>query len=344
MKSHIKLTILILLLLSVSGFAQTLDDFPVKLERVSKDVIVARTGEYYVTNMTAIATSKGIVVVDTNIIPSMAIKIRKMFEKEFGRNDFVYVINTHSHWDHTDGNFAYPEATIIGHDNVDPIMREFEANQSDFIVSQKEWLTNFEQQVEEMGPNHEHYGRNQDIILFNKILMPELEKGLQIVPPNLTFNDRMTVSLGDKTLKLQYFEGNTHTNSDIMIYVPEEKLLFTGDLFTQGMVPFLSGAEDMPKYLEGMSSLFDDGMEISLDIPGHQQFISGDELREKYDYAKDLWEGLKEAYEKGLTMDEALEEFSFDKKFSRYGKQTHSWEGRDYHLTNVIKIWKMLQK
>ena len=57
-----------------------------------------------------------------------------------------------------------------------------------------------------------------------------LSKTQQTGLPVITFDDHMDVYFGGKTLKLYYY-GRGHTDGDLVIYIPEEKLVMTGDLF-----------------------------------------------------------------------------------------------------------------
>jgi glyoxylase-like metal-dependent hydrolase (beta-lactamase superfamily II) len=72
----------------------------------------------------ALAPQKGIVVIETSLIRSYDARIRQVIEKEFGRKDFKYLINTHYHHDHTCGNQIYSDATIVAHKNLLAGMRE----------------------------------------------------------------------------------------------------------------------------------------------------------------------------------------------------------------------------
>ena len=62
-----------------------------------------------------IVSRDGLVVVDTPMFPSEARAMRAAIIDELGRSDFLYLINTHHHWDHTMGNQFFREATIVGH-------------------------------------------------------------------------------------------------------------------------------------------------------------------------------------------------------------------------------------
>ncbi len=76
------------------------------------------------TAVSAIATQKGIVVIDTTDIPKLDQAFRKIIARELGRGDFKYLINTHGHGDHTNGNGVYADCQIIAHESVADMMRE----------------------------------------------------------------------------------------------------------------------------------------------------------------------------------------------------------------------------
>jgi len=69
-----------------------------------------------------ITTGQGLVLIDTGLSPTLAEWTKKKIRQELGRDDVLYVINTHSHFDHTDGNQVYAGAEIIGHESVPAAM------------------------------------------------------------------------------------------------------------------------------------------------------------------------------------------------------------------------------
>src|SRR5512145_3109048 len=73
-----------------------IDDL-INVVRLSDKVIVVRTGASYFEAVTAIVTQKGIVMIDAGNTPQLTEKYRNIIIKEFGRADFIYLINTHSH-------------------------------------------------------------------------------------------------------------------------------------------------------------------------------------------------------------------------------------------------------
>ena len=96
-----------------------------KVKKVSDRVLIVGSGSNYYTAVIGIKTEKGLVAIDAGISPLMTARYRKNIEQEFGRNDFIYLINTHGHDDHTSGNQVFSDVPIIAHENCKPDMMEF---------------------------------------------------------------------------------------------------------------------------------------------------------------------------------------------------------------------------
>jgi cyclase len=110
------------------------------------------------------------------------------------------LINTHHHGDHTYGNGVFPEAVIIGHDDCRAEMIE-----SGLVLTQL-WT-------------HVEWG------------------SIEIVPPTVTFPDRLTVYSGELRIELIHV-GPAHTTNDVVAWIPEHGVLFTGDVVFSGGTPF----------------------------------------------------------------------------------------------------------
>ena len=335
--------LLSLLVIQTSSAGQTPDteDVSVSMVRLGERVAVVRVGTTYVTNVIALAAGKGLVVIDTNNIPSLAPEIRKLIEKEFDRDDFTYVINTHWHWDHTNGNFAYPEATIVGHERCVPALQQFEAGLPEYLPNRRQWIDTLEEQTAGLDPDSEEARWNRDIILTNRILFADFEKEVRIVPQNLTFNDRLTLDLGDMTLRMVFF-GTAHTDTDILIHVPEERLLMIGDLFASGWLPSITEQADIPHWFESLDYLFENGIQVDRIIGGHHSFMSPKEFSDHLGYVKTLWEGIAGARAEGKILREVKEMFSLEERFPELSHLRHVWQGIDYHPVNIETVWKLL--
>jgi cyclase len=111
------------------------------------------------------------------------------------------VVTTHHHGDHVFGNAVFPGATVVAHrDARTEMIRSGTAMQA---------------------------------------LWPDVEWGsLPPVPPHLTFDDRLTLHAGATTVELRHV-GPAHTVGDVVVWLPEQRVLFAGDVLMSGATPFV---------------------------------------------------------------------------------------------------------
>jgi cyclase len=103
--------------------------------------------------------------------------------------------------------------------------------------------------------------------------------------PNITFKDRLRIWLDDMPIDLYYF-GRGHTDGDIVVYLPTERLIVTGDLFAlygpyRAVIDYSAGGSlrDWTRTLQGVLSLDFDTV-----IPGHSGVTDRDKVEGYVDY------------------------------------------------------------
>ncbi len=324
--------------------AQTNENIPITKQRLSERVLIL-SETLMNNNVVAIASEKGLVVVDTSGLPSTAAKMRRIIEKEFGRIDFAYIINTHSHWDHSFGNQVFLDAVIIGHDNVVPGM----ARDKDIMPRRIDNLEGmFQRETARLKSVPAGSEEARNIQAFLKTLEREIHDFKNVfvsTSPQITFNDRMILDLGDITVKLAYF-GRAHSTSDIFVHIPEEGILMTGDLFLdQRWVPLFAGQPvlDIDRWIEVLHRALDGDDAPSKVVPAHMDIWEAEKLILWRDYIKNLWEGLKKAKQEGLTLEQAKERFPLQEQYYYLRERGHSDERiLTFHENNVEAFWSQL--
>ena len=119
------------------------------------------------------------------------------WQKEMAKYGSVrYLIDTEGHYDHMAGNYFF-DAAIVGHEGTREI----------YGASSMEEL---KQMMAMMAPGG-----------------PPLPEGFHLRPPTITFSQELTLYVGDHTFRLIRMPG--HTASQTAVYVPEERVVFTGD-------------------------------------------------------------------------------------------------------------------
>ena len=280
-----------ILLISFSLSCQQQADIFIKINRVSDRVIVFECVDV---NTTAIASSKGIIVIDTNRSPGIMKEIKKLIVKEFGRDNFLYVINTHGHYDHSSGNQIFQNSIIIGHENCPEFMRQKPANSLQIICYLKYRLSTLKTQLKDLDIDSDDAKRLRADIKGWNIVVDDIEKRYVVTPPSKTFRDSLRLDLVDLTLKLIYC-GNAHTNHDIFISVPEEKLVLTGDMFTSkySFGFSINKMTDVPKIIFTMDKVLKDENGIQYVVPGHGDVFFGDDLISLRDLLKEKFDHFK---------------------------------------------------
>lgn len=161
-------------------------------ERVSEDVYVFTSEMYAQVTAGVIVTDEGAVVVDTLPFPSETARIVD-FVDNHSPAGVRFVINTHSHADHTFGNYLFPEADIISH----------RLCRRDMARYAEQGLADAQEQNPELN----------DVV---------------IRLPNIVFEDEVTVRLGGKTIQVTHMPG--HTADSTVAFVKEDRVLFSGDI------------------------------------------------------------------------------------------------------------------
>jgi len=308
----------------------------VKSERVSDRVIVFDCLDVHTT---AIAASEGIAIIDTHRSPSVMLEIKKLIEKEFGRNDFLYVINTHGHWDHCSGNQVFPASILIGHENCPEFMRNNPANSLRNLWFTKYRLSELKAKLQSLDKHsHEASQLRAEITAWN-MLLEDLEEGYVVTPPSKTFKDSLTLNLGDLTLKLIYC-GKAHTDNHIFVYVPEEKLVFTGDMFSSSTHFGFSVNKmiDVPKVISSLNQILQHDAEIEVVIPGHTDFLSGDDLKAIPNVLKQRFAEFEGKESAALLLEKMIEKFGLKLALQKYDELESKRNGAHYFLEEEFSI------
>ncbi|MGI5448928.1 MBL fold metallo-hydrolase [Streptomyces sp. CA-243310] len=171
------------------------------------------------------------------------------------------VVNTHHHGDHTYGNGVFaPEALILGHDNA---------------------------RAEQLAAGHQL-----------EMIWPATDFGaVEIIPPDLTYNDRTTLHVGDIEVRVIH-PGVAHTTGDSLVWLPGQRVVFTGDLVFSGGTPFLAMGS-LSGSLRAMELLR--SLDAETVVPGHGPLTDPSAYEATERYLRHVAELALEGRAKGLT-------------------------------------------
>jgi len=324
-------------------------ELPLHQERLGERVLAAWTGDAMQTIVTvALATNKGIVVIETSLIRSNDARIRQAIEKEFGRRDFKYLINSHCHHDHTAGNQVYTDAAIIGHKNVPAGMRAELTGEglAKLIEKFKAMSKSWQEGLQHAEPgSREHLRGREGLVLFPKAIT-ELQAGFTPTYPSILFEKSLFLGMGDVTLELYSFAG-IHTDSDIVIFIPEEGLVYVGDMWPDGMLPCLRKEKDwdLGEILEHWGRIVDSGREVRHVLMAHSDMaLNAETFKQQYRYFKTLGDGLREMHRRGLTIADAKKAYTIERDFPYFKDKRLEVRGTNIHEYNIEAIWDRIAR
>ncbi len=281
-----------------------------EFELVAEGIYQARgTGNVAVgSNAAIIINSEDVLLVDSHISPAAAAalidELRAITDKPVR-----YVVNTHFHFDHAHGNQIYPEdIEVIGHEFT------------------REMLTT----EGSIGRTYAHFRE----IMAGQPGFLEGQEGLSPTPPNTTLSERMALFRGSREIRLLFF-GRGHTGGDIVVHLPEERILITGDLLLPG-IPYMGDSfpSDWVGTLEELKTL-----DFDIVVPGHgAPFSDLAKIDHLQAYLTDLWERTSEAYSQGFTAERASEQIDLSDHSSDYP----SLRGPGAPLPAVQRIYELL--
>jgi glyoxylase-like metal-dependent hydrolase (beta-lactamase superfamily II) len=183
-----------------------------------------------------------------------------------------------------------------------------------------------------------------DVSLLEQVI-EDYAGGFESDLPDISFSDRLTLDLGDLTIKM-YFFGRAHSGSDILIHIPEEGILLTGDLFLDGnWLPLFAGQPnlDIARWIEVLGTVLDEQDEVKQVIPGHQHFWSRERLAMWRDYIVKLWSGVQEAKTEGLEFKELQNRFPLEKKYYYLKDLGHTDQELERFQTRTVEaFWRQL--
>jgi len=257
-------TFLAALIAGMTVQAQDFDNIEISATQVRDNVYMLQGSGG---NIGVVIGDDGTMIVDDQFAP-LTDKIAAAID-DLGGQPVTFVVNTHFHYDHTDGNenFGRAGAYIVAQDNA---RKRMEATQV---------LTG---------------GRVQEA--YDPV-------GL----PSITFFDEMRFYFNGQTTDLVN-TGNGHTDGDAQVYFREANVVHTGDMFVRYGLPFIDidngGTLDgMIDAVSNLASLIDGDTII---IPGHGQLSDRQDLLDYRNMLVEIRGGLVRARLQGLSTEEML--------------------------------------
>lgn len=256
------------------------DDFPVfeldptgcELipEELAPGVWALMSSLYNVDNAGFVVGETGVAVIDAHISVAMGQQVLARV-REVTDKPIRYLVNTNYHGDHTFGNCVFPPETLV-------VQQRETALRSPYIEAEKAFL------LPTVGNKRE---------IFD---------GVCYRPPDIVFDERLTLDLGGRTVELYWF-GPANTPGDTIVYAPTAHCAWTGNMTTGAFG--LALESDAPSYLKTLAA-FAATLDVDTLISGHAPLADAAVLERYMVYFGAVTRGVRRALRDGLDLEAAL--------------------------------------
>jgi glyoxylase-like metal-dependent hydrolase (beta-lactamase superfamily II) len=266
-------------------------------------------------NSAVIVNADDVLIVDSHISPESA---RALINELPSITDkpVRFLVNTHFHYDHTNGNQVFPPATdIIGHQYTRKRLTGDILTRGMFA----ELLSSLPRNAEDLKARA---AAEQDPTARTRLeqqVRSQQAFGQQVsetkpTPPTVTIEERMTLVRGDREIRLLYL-GRGHTAGDLVVYLPKERVVCTGDLLVNQVANLVDGyVNDWPAALEKLREL--DFVDV---IPGHGEPFKGKERIDWFQgYLRDIWQQTAKLHAAGMPAAQAARRVDMTAHKSHY--------------------------
>jgi len=215
-------------------------------------------------NIGIVADEAGLVMIDA-MFERAAAGIRDAVKALPGGDRVRFLVNTHWHSDHTDGNKAFgPAAVILSHENV------------------------------------------RALVAKDQALMGGTIRALPASAlPAITFSDTLTLYAGGQAIRLVHFP-RAHTDGDTVVFIDGLKVVHMGDMFFNGMFPFLDVANggDIDNWVRDLDTVLAGLPADAKIIPGHGPLAGVAELKAFRGMLVSSADLVRKQMKAGKTLDE----------------------------------------
>ena len=303
-------------------------------------------GVYYATasgtmnvgaNSPIIVSGDETLVIDSEITPAAARALVADL-KAITDKPVRYVVDSHYHYDHSHGNQIFmKDAQVIGHDNTRTRMQGNVLEQYTYLNSVKpipDRVAGLRQRIAQESDPQQKKALEQQVA--NALAYLEQVKETRVTPPAVTFDKTMTIVKGGREMRL-LFLGRGHTDTDVVVYLPRERIVCTGDLM-ESVVSYMGDSfpEDWIATLERLKALDFDTV-----MPGHGVVFHGKGKIDAFQkYLRDVITQATAMKKQGLSADEAAQKIDV----TAYKNEFASIRGVGVDPAGVRRIYQLADR
>lgn len=223
--------------------------------------------------------------------------------------DYNFLINTHSNGDHCNGNELVHGAQIIASETC----------KEELAQENPEMMQKLMDAAPGMGLVGEFF-----MHCFDKFDFSDISHTL----PTQTFNGTLDIKVGNKAVHLEEV-GPAHTGGDVLVYVPEDRIVFTGDiLFIEGHPILWAGP--VANWIAACDYML--SLDVDTVVPGHGPITDKKGVEAVRAYLEYIRDEAKQRYDAGMSMIDA----AYDISLSDY----EGWGDAERIVVNVATLYR----
>ncbi|MGJ8689594.1 MAG: MBL fold metallo-hydrolase [Gammaproteobacteria bacterium] len=320
-------------LLSVFGFVNAQGEPPTVIETSSHIFTQMADGVYQITgtgevfvmsNALMIVGDDDVLLVDSHVTPNAANALLRSVQAVTDK-PVRYLVNSHYHFDHAHGNQVFPnQVEIIGHSFTRQKLNGelgnvlTENTMVSFTEGVPALVENLRERLEAATTDTQRTNLAAQLKYQEEHMMSLRE--IVPTPPNITLETKMTLyqDVGGGSREIQILHlGKAHTAGDVVVFLPAERLVFTGDM----MLPFLAymGDSHPVEWVDTLEALKD--IEFDVILPGHGAPFQDKEIISHFQaYLTDLWQKTEAMKARGMTVAQTAAQIDLSNHAQNYAQ------------------------
>ncbi|MDP2878216.1 MAG: MBL fold metallo-hydrolase, partial [Sulfuricella sp.] len=218
----------------------------------------------YMVNSTVIIGDQGVILVDSGGTDVVGKHLAKAIAK-ITPKPVTHIINTHHHGDHHLGNVAFKGAEILSSEQCRALVEK----------TGEEWVQIMESMVGRKFP------------------------GTRPVPAMVTFKEESASDRNLQGVKMRlWVPRGSHTPGDMMLYLPDDKVLIGGDILVNTIIPNMRDA-NIRNWIAALAKAQD--FEAVTIVPGHGPLMTMADVARLHKLLAGFYAGVEAGYKKGLS-------------------------------------------
>jgi glyoxylase-like metal-dependent hydrolase (beta-lactamase superfamily II) len=284
---------------STSSSVDPLQAVPTKREivHIAGDLYRVQNGAHYTVYL---VTPEGIILADP-LSTDFAMWLKAELASRHGL-PVRYVLYSHHHFDHASGAHVFDDtATLVGHKNFpEARTRSIEEWPVQVILND----VNANGGLDRAEATGLALARFDILDIDRDDFLTSAEIHAQVRLPELRYEDRMSITLGGKTVELVH-PGSNHTDDSSVLVFPEESVIYGVDFVNVGRLAIaFPGTGTLEGWVESIKNV--EALDFDILTPGHSDVGTKADFTAYREYFEDLSVAISDAVEKGMSLEDLI--------------------------------------